>query len=147
MSNKAIKGCTFHHVALQASNFERSLKFYTEGLGFEVYRTFVTSSGKTASLIDIGEGSYFEIFSGGEKAAEKNDSAGTFLHLALKVDNASEAYKRALEYGGTEMGKAPRECVLGTDAPIYATIGFIKGPDGEEIELFQENVAKAEETK
>lgn len=139
MSNKAIKGCTFHHVALQSSDFERSIKFYTEGLGFEVYRTFVTSSGKTACLIDIGEGSYFEIFSDGEKSNGKDESAGSFLHLALSVDDARSAYERAIEHGGEEMGKAPRECVLGKDAPIYATIGFIKGPDGEEIELFQEN--------
>lgn len=137
MANKKIAGCTFHHVALQTSDFEKSLKFYTEGLGFELYRSFVTSSGKTAALIDIGEGSYFELFSDGEKSDAKRDNAGCYFHLALKVDNAYEAYKRAVEYGGEEMGKAPKEMVLPSEPPMPAVIGFVKGPDGEEIELFQ----------
>ena len=71
MSNKVISGCTFHHIALQTSNFEKSLKFYTEGLGFEVFRTFTASTGKKVALIDIGEGSYFELFSDGEVKENK----------------------------------------------------------------------------
>ena len=137
MSNKKISGCTFHHVALQTSDFEKSLRFYTEGLGFEVYKTFTASMGKKVALIDIGEGSYFELFSDGEVKEDKRDYAGRYFHLALKVDNAFEAYKRAVEYGGEEMGKAPREMELPTEPPMPVVIGFIKGPDGEELEFFQ----------
>ena len=137
MANKKISGCTFHHVALQTSDFEKSLRFYTEGLGFEVYKTFTASMGKKVALIDIGEGSYFELFSDGEVKEDKRDYAGRYFHLALKVDNAFEAYKRALEYGGEEMGKAPREMELPTEPPMPVVIGFIKGPDGEELEFFQ----------
>ena len=137
MSNKVISGCTFHHIALQTSNFEKSLKFYTEGLGFEVFRTFTASTGKKVALIDIGEGSYFELFSDGEVKEDKRDYAGRYFHLALKVDDAKAAYKRALEYGGEEMGKAPREMELPTNPPMPVVIGFIKGPDGEELEFFQ----------
>ena len=138
MSNKIISGCTFHHIALQTSDFEKSLKFYTEGLGFEVYKTFVASSGKNVALIDIGEGSYFELFSDGEAKDDKRDYAGRYFHLALKVDDAVAAYERALEYGGEEMGKYPREMELPTTPPMPVVIGFIKGPDGEELEFFQE---------
>lgn len=137
MSNKIVEGCTFHHIALQTSDFEKSLKFYTEGLGFEIYKTFVASSGKNVALIDIGEGSYFEIFSDGEKNDGKRDYAGRYFHLALKVNDAKAAYKRAIEYGGEEMGKAPREMELPTTPPMPVVIGFIKGPDGEELEFFQ----------
>ena len=137
MSNKVISGCTFHHIALQTSNFEKSLKFYTEGLGFEVFRTFTASTGKKVALIDIGEGSYFELFSDGEVKEDKRDYAGRYFHLALKVDDAKAAYERALEYGGEEMGKAPREMELPTNPPMSVVIGFIKGPDGEELEFFQ----------
>ena len=137
MSNKVISGCTFHHIALQTSNFEKSLKFYTEGLGFEVFRTFTASTGKKVALIDIGEGSYFELFSDGEVKEDKRDYAGRYFHLALKVDDAKAAYERALEYGGEEMGKAPREMELPTNPPMPVVIGFIKGPDGEELEFIQ----------
>lgn len=137
MSNKSIKGCTFHHVALQTSDFEKSLKFYTEGLGFEVWRTFTASMGKRVALLDIGEGSYFEIFSDGEVHKCKKDYAGSYFHLALKVDDAKEAYKRAVEHGAEEMGKAPVQMELPSNPPIPAILGFVKGPDGEEIEFFQ----------
>ncbi|MBQ7399336.1 MAG: VOC family protein [Clostridia bacterium] len=137
MANKIINGCTFHHVALQTSDFEKSLKFYTEGLGFEVYRTFIASSGKRVALLDIGEGTYFEIFSDGEKNMGKRDYAGRYFHLALNVKDSKAAYARAVEYGAEEMGKAPREMVLPSNPPIPTVIGFVKGPDGEEIEFFQ----------
>ncbi len=137
MSNKIISGCTFHHVALQTSDFEKSLKFYTEGLGFEVFRSFTASSGKKVALLDIGEGSYFEIFSDGEKSSENKVNAGNYFHLALKVDSAANAYKRAVEYGAEEMGKAPTEMALPSEPPFPVVIGFVKGPDGEEIEFFQ----------
>ncbi len=137
MANSKISGCTFHHVALQTSDFEKSLRFYTEGLGFEVYKTFINSVGKKAALIDIGTGCYFEIFSDGEKKDIAKDFAGNFFHLALKVDDARDAYARAVEYGGQEFGKAPRDMELPTTPPMPVTIGFIKGPDGEEIEFFQ----------
>ena len=137
MSNTLIKGCTFHHVALQTSDFDKSLKFYTEGLGFEVFRTFTASTGKKVALLDIGEGSYFEIFSDGETKDDKRDYAGCYFHLALKVDDAMAAYKRAVEYGGTEMDKAPREMALPSQPPMPVILGFVKGPDGEEIEFFQ----------
>ena len=138
MANSKIKGCTFHHVALQTSSFEKSLKFYTEGLGFEVYRTFTASSGKKVALLDIGEGSYFEIFSDGETHKCKKDYAGSYFHLALKVDDAYAAYDQAVKCGGEEMGKAPREMALPSDPPVPTILGFVKGPDGEEIEFFQE---------
>lgn len=137
MSNKSVKGCTFHHIALQCSDFEKSLKFYSEGLGFEVFRTFTASSGKKVALLDIGEGSYIELFADGEKNDGKRDYAGRFFHLALSVDNASDAYARAVEYGGEEMGKAPKEMELPTTPPMPVVIGFVKGPDGEELEFFQ----------
>ncbi len=137
MANNKIYGCTFHHVALGTSDFERSLKFYTEGLGFTVYKRFVNSVGKNAALIDIGEGSYFEIFSDCERKNCQKDFAGNYFHLALKVDNARQAYARAVECGAEEMNKAPKDTELPTEPPMPVTIGFVKGPDGEEIEFFE----------
>ena len=33
--NKTISGGGFHHIAMRVRDFDASLKFYTEGLGFE----------------------------------------------------------------------------------------------------------------
>ena len=35
-TNRKFSGCGFHHVALRASDFDKSLLFYTEGMGFPV---------------------------------------------------------------------------------------------------------------
>ena len=137
MSNIMIKGCTIHHIALQSSDFEKSLKFYTEGLGFEKTKTFVASTGKHVAMLDTGEGISIELFSDGKESETDKTFAGNFFHLALKVDNAVEAYERALKYGGKEMGKYPREMSLPTTPPTPVVIGFIKGPDGEELEFYQ----------
>lgn len=137
MSNKTISGCTFHHAALGTSDFDKSMRFYTEGLGFEVYKTFINSMGKRTALLDIGGGSYFEIFSDCNKKDCAKDFAGNYFHIALEVDDARAAYARAVRCGGHEFGKAPRDMELPTEPPMPVTIGFVKGPDGEEIELFQ----------
>lgn len=137
MANDIIKGCTFHHVALQTSDFEKSLKFYTEGLGFKVYRQWVGGTGKKIALIDIGTGCYFEIFSDGEPHTENHKESGNYIHLALKVDDTKAAYERALQYGAAEMDKAPAHYTLPSQPPINVIIGFVKGPDGEELEFFQ----------
>lgn len=137
MANNIIKGCTFHHIALQTSDFDKSFKFYTEGLGFEVYRQWVSGTGKRIALIDIGTGCYFEIFSDGEPHTENHKESGNYIHLALKVDNAEAAYARALEYGAEEMDKKPTEMALPSDPPIPVILCFVKGPDGEELEFFQ----------
>ena len=32
--NRKIKGCGFHHVSMRVKDFDKSRKFYSEGLGF-----------------------------------------------------------------------------------------------------------------
>ena len=137
MSNKVIKGCTFHHIALQTSDFDKSFKFYTEGLGFEVYRQWTSRTGKKIALINIGTDQYFEIFSDGEPHTENHTEAGNYIHLALQVEDSQVAYDRALQYGATEMDKAPAHYSLPSEPPINVIISFVKGPDGEELEFFQ----------
>jgi hypothetical protein len=39
-NNLTLQGGGLHHVAVEASNFDRSLRFYTEGLGFQNVLTF-----------------------------------------------------------------------------------------------------------
>lgn len=135
--NKVVKNCGFHHIALSASDFEKSLKFYTEGLGFEVYRSWVAGSGKKIALLDMGNGNCIELFSDGEKAEYPAEPAGSYFHLALKTDDAKDAYEKAIAYGAPSH-KAPDTYALPAQPPINAIIAFVKGPDGELVEFFQE---------
>lgn len=137
MANQVIKDCGFHHIALSASDFEKSLKFYTEGLGYTVYRSWETETGRKIAMLDFGNGTLLELFSDGKRENVPEEPAGSYFHLALKTSDTKAAFESALKAGGT-VHKAPSECVIPSCPEIKAVIGFVKGPDGELIELFEQ---------
>ncbi len=134
MANTVIPGMSFHHAALSVSDFDKSLKFYTQALGFTVYRSWTAGTGKKIALLDIGNGSYFEMFSDGEPC-EHTENAGQFFHLALKVTDTKAAYDAAMA-GGAVSHKVPTTMLLPSEPPIPVTLAFVLGPDGEQIEFF-----------
>ena len=96
MENKIIWCVGFHHVALHSSDFEKSYKFYTEGLGFSEYRRWKTDDGRTIVLLDAGCGAMIELFSDGKKRTCFEEQAGLYVHLALRVKNSKLAFDRAV---------------------------------------------------
>ncbi len=133
MANEIIKGMDFRHIALAAVDFEKSLKFYTEGLGMKLYAIWGEGDGRIA-MLDMGEGGIVELFAGGKPAERKKSG---YIHLALRADDVDAAYKRALEYGAEEKS-APNVVPLNS-TPVKLTLncGFVYGPSGEEIEFFR----------
>ena len=136
MENKVIGCVGFHHVALHSSDFEKSYKFYTEGLGFTEYRRWKAANGRTIVLLDAGGGAMIELFSDGAERTCFEEQAGLYIHLALRVKDSRAAFARALEYGA-EVKMEPKDMELPSEPPIPATISFVKGPDGEEVEFFE----------
>ena len=133
--NKVI-GCTgFHHVALHSSDFDKSYKFYTEGLGAKEFRRW-TSEDRTIALLDMGGGVCIELFSNGKKRTCFEEQAGLYVHLALNVKDSAAAFERAIACGAKEK-MAPKSMELPSEPPFPAVISFVYGPAGEEIEFFQ----------
>jgi glyoxylase I family protein len=130
-NNLKLRGGGLHHVAIAASDFERSLRFYTEGLGFRNVLTF-PEEGQTVAMLDTGDATYVELFSGG---SGKRPS-GSILHLALRTSDCDKATERARTAGGT-ITQEPTDVVLEGDPPVPVRYSFCEGPDGEQIELFQ----------
>lgn len=129
----------FHHIALNTSDFEKSFKFYTECLGFTEYRRWISGDGKKQiCLVDCGGGNKIELFSSAKARTMYDEEAGNVIHFAFKVENAREWYRRALEFG-CEVHMEVSDKVLPSNPPINAVIGFVKGPDGELIEFFEEH--------
>lgn len=135
MANQIIEGCGVHHIALNVSDFEKSLKFYTEGLGFTLYRKWGGPE-KQIAMVDIGDGNYMEIFSNAKPGVSDCTDAGNYIHLAFRVKDTKAAFARALEYGATEK-IAPKFVEIQSDPVLPVWLSFVKGPDGEELEFFQ----------
>ena len=59
--NAVIAGCGMHHVAVQARDWEASLRLYRDVLGMEPIAEFGAPERKIV-LLDTGDGSYMELF-------------------------------------------------------------------------------------
>jgi len=128
--NKKIVGCGFHHVYMKVRDMEKSLKFYIEGLGF-VEKVSWGEAPQRMVLLDTGDGNYLEMSQG-----DPANTDGVFLHVALRADDCDAALEAA-RAAGAEVTMEPRDVNLPSDPSIPVRIAFFKGPDGEVIELFQ----------
>ena len=131
--NPAIQGKGFHHIGLRVSDFDRSLHFYAEVLGFE--KSILCGEGeKRAIMLDCGGNNYIELFAGGACGARPDDMV---VHLALETDDCAGAVQRLREMG-IEIHSGPDDCALPFYEGASVRIAFVKGPDGENIELYQQ---------
>ena len=133
-SNKKIKGCGFHHVSMRVRDLNKSIRFYSEGLGF-IERFSWGQDPKRTVLMDTGDGNYFEI-SQGDPDQVYGD--GIFRHLALRVDDCDAALEVA-RAAGAEVTVEARDVTLSSKPPLQLRIAFFKGPDEELVELFQDD--------
>lgn len=131
--NEIIKGMGVHHIALIATDFDRSLEFY-KSLGLKEKVRWGDGDGR-AIMLDLGDGNCIELFAGGEKS-ENTDKR--FYHLALRADDVDFAYETALAAGAKPQIQPKTVSPEGASAPLTMRIAFVKGPDDEIIEFFKE---------
>ena len=130
--NGIIKGMGFHHVALEAADFEKTLTFY-KSLGMVEVARWGTPE-KTIAMLDVGDGGRIEIFSdGGEKFSEM----GKWVHFALAVDDVDRAYALALKAGAEPMIEPKTVPLDSKPEKMTIRIAFVKGPDKEQLEFFK----------
>jgi catechol 2,3-dioxygenase-like lactoylglutathione lyase family enzyme len=122
----------FHHVAIKVSDFDRSVKFYSDTLGFELKHVWGTGEGRGA-LIDIGKDSFLELFAGGELTGR---TEGNWFHIALACTDTRAALEKIRE-AGCEVTMETKDVTIPSNPPFPIRIAFFKGPDGESVELFQ----------
>lgn len=132
--NKTIGGGGFHHVAIPARDFDKTVAFYTQALGFVPKITWGEKPGR-AIMMDTGDGNYLEVFERPNFKPPTED--GSILHFAIRTTDIDAAHKRAIAAGGVET-MAPKSLdIKSTPGPTPVRISFFKGPDGEVIEFFQ----------
>lgn len=135
----------FHHVAIRAVDFDKSIRFYTEGLGFRVHFPFsIPGRIDRAVFLDAGDGRFIELFGQGStvqaegRRREPNEerTEGALLHFCLKVVDTDASYARAMAAGAASRIE-PRSVRLGEDPLVEARIAFVTGPNGEVIEFMR----------
>ncbi len=132
--NTKIPGLGIAHLALKAKDFEKSLKFYSEGLGMTPYLTWGEGDSRI-QMLKFGDGAgILELFAGGNGESVNN----TYIHFAYSVEDVDKAFATAIAAGAKP--KVEPKCVDLASKPRKArlNIAFVYGPDGEEIEFFKE---------
>lgn len=133
MSNKKIPGLGFHHIALKVADYEKAYRFYTEVLGLEEYASWLSGEMKIA-LLDMGDGRYLELFSGG---TEEDAANQRYIHFAFAAPDVKAAFDMAVA-GGAEAMKEPFEkTVDATPRKLTLNCAFVRGMGGEELEFFK----------
>jgi len=132
MPNEKIPGAGSHHIALSSADFDKSMRFYTEGLGMQPAALWGENTGR-AALLDIGDGSHIELFADGTEDAQKGEK---FVHFAIRTTDPDRAFANALAAGAREK-MPPTTLAIPADPPIPVRIAFVFGPDGEVLEFFQ----------
>lgn len=132
--NTAIPGGGLHHIAIQARDWDESLRFYRDILGMEPVLEFGSPERKIV-LFDMGDGSHIELFQATSESpatpAENNDPV---MHFALTTTDTYAATERVRQ-AGYEITIEPKDADIG----ISVTLSFCKGPNGEIVEFFQVN--------
>ena len=131
-TNNVLGGGGFHHVAIRVKNFDASVKFYTEVLGFKKSITWGEEN-KRAIMLDTGDGNCLEVFAG---ETVDNKPEGNYLHLAFRTTKC-DAVIQTIKTLGMEVTMDPTDVDLASTPPTPVRIAFFKGLDGELIELFQ----------
>ena len=130
--NELIKGAGTHHIAVQAKDWDASLKLYRDVLGMAVVAEFGTPERKIM-LLDIGDGSHIELFEPTGDAPQAGEASQPFMHFAFATTDTRAAVEHVRQ-AGYEVTVEPKRMNLGG---LEVTIAFFKGPSGEELEFFQ----------
>ncbi len=134
-----------HHVALGVSDFEKALKFYTEGLGFEVVqesefdgvddvdRAIGLKNAKARMAMLKAPNAHLELWQYTNPAPKDLRSRPCdygYPHFALQVDDIEAEYERLQAHGMEFVGEVVH--FGDTSSAIYG-----RDPCGNVIELYE----------
>ena len=142
--NPLIGGGGYHHVAIRAIDYDFTLNFYVDGLGFKREYGWGTddraNGGKDtrAALLDSGDGNYLEVFAGGSGELWPELPETVFMHIAFRTTDIHGAIERVRALGAPITVEPKSVVPPNADKPEKTfTVAFFRGPNGEIVEFFQ----------
>lgn len=118
----------FAHIALYTDRFEETIAFYINAFGAVSLGRFMTD--KRGCWLKIGS-DILEIFESGHMGD------GAFKHIAIACDDADLLFEKAISCGAAPH-VMPKDIHLELTEPVSARIAFVRGINGEQIELFEQ---------
>ena len=120
------------HVGICVSDLDRSLRFYRDGLGFELSDRFeIDDATAVVSQMIVNGPMKVELlhYPGRTSRGTPSTSRGLrgLTHLSFIVEDVDEAAARLVEHGGTILPD--------TRVNVGVDIVFLTDPDGTRIEL------------
>ena len=157
--NAVLGGGGIHHTTVRTNDWERSLQFYEQVLGFRVLAAWEERDGSMDerlagigahsqrwAYLDSGDGSCIEIFEDRSFTPPAPDATdptkspgGPLVHFGLRTTRIDEVCKRAHALG-VRVLEDPVDYTLHTttgQGAIVMRLFFVQGPNGEWIELVQ----------
>lgn len=125
-----------HHIAIICSDYERSLKFYTEVLGMKMIAEHYRAERQSYKTDLALNGEYIiELFSfpNPPKRPSHPEAAG-LRHLAFEVENIDETIAFLETYGVSHED-------VRVDEYTGKRFVFIQDPDGLPIEFYENNLS------
>lgn len=124
-----------HHIGMRSTNYEKTVKFYKEGLGFKTVLEWEWDESGKACIMDMGNGTCIEIGNDGEPDLP---GIGRFTHLALRTDDCKAAYEKALAAGArSKVAPTYSDVIQSKPQPWKLWFAYVIGFDNEEIEFIQ----------
>lgn len=144
MSNKPV--ATISHIGICSSDVERSVRFYTEALGFAQLQAIPEIGAPYDTLLELPDATFSACFlKSGDVTIELvgytdgNVSGSTerrpmnqrgFTHMTLLVDDVEATADRVVKFGGNVHPETR------IDSPVGPLV-FCTDPDGVRLELMQ----------
>lgn len=118
----------FGHIAFRVKDMERSVKFYTEVLGFKKMHEIPTPNGNIVFL-EISNKQSLEFFVGGKDEQKPTDTSIGYMHLCLITENTKELVE-SIKAKGIELYQEPS---YGDTFNCFRVLD----PDGNELEMLE----------
>lgn len=128
----------FHHVCIKTRDWDRTMSFYQNTLGF-VEKIAWRAAPQRAAMLNAGDGNYLEVF---EDLAYEAAANGAVIHFALRTSHLDEVAER-VRATGAKITVEPKDVTIATTnahVPVPIRIFFCEGPNGEIIEFFQNSL-------
>ena len=128
-----------HHVAVFVGDMERSIRFYQRCFGFRLCLTgYVEAAHERVAMLKLKD-IVLELLSVDEWPTERLRTAclNTNTHFSIMVSDVAEARRRLeqdpeLTFEEEDIRRVPNV------GPMDLLVAFLRGPDGERIELLQD---------